>query len=130
MTPAEQTGTTTSEPTLGSRLRQVRSRREQSLSHVAKAAEISTAYLQKLEVGDVRNPSPKVLHSLSEVLDIGYSELMRLAGYIVPNDLASGRRRRRNELTHAMSSEELTEDEAGVLAEYLAWYRSRRPKSE
>ena len=55
-----------------------------------------------------------------------YAELMRLAGYIVPNDEKVANKRRRNELTHALSSEELTEEEAAVLADYLDWYRSRR----
>lgn len=109
---------------LGARLRQVRELKQLSISTAAKGAEISTAYLQKLEVGDVRQPSPPVLHALSRVLEIDYAELMRLAGYVVPNDLGS--RRRRNELTHAMSSEKLTEEEADVLAEYLNWYRHHK----
>jgi transcriptional regulator with XRE-family HTH domain len=109
---------------LGARLRQVRELRQKSLSTVAKAAGISSAYLQKLEVGNIKQPSPKVLHALSTALDIDYAEVMRLAGYVVPND-AGARRRRRNELTHALSSEVLTEEEARELAEYLSWYRSR-----
>ena len=59
------------------------------------------------------------------MLEIDYGELMRLAGYVVPN-AGGNSRRRRNELTYAMSSEELTDDEAEVLAEYLSWYRSRK----
>ncbi len=114
--------TTTSPAILGARLRQVRERKELSISAVAKRAGISTAYLQKLEVGDVGHPSPRVLHSLSGVLAINYAELMRLAGYVVPNQASD--RRRRNELTHALSCEELTEEEAEALADYLNWYRS------
>jgi hypothetical protein len=45
---------------------------------------------------------------------------------VVPGDGQVRPRRRRNELTYALSSEELTEDEAAELAEYLDWYRSRR----
>ena len=115
---------TTMTTSLGTRLRRVRELKDLSISFVAKKADISTAYLQKLEVGDVRQPSPRVLHSLSGVLDIDYGELMRLAGYVVPNEPSS--RRRRNELTHALSSEALTEEEADALAEYLNWYRSRK----
>jgi transcriptional regulator with XRE-family HTH domain len=97
-----------------------------SISVVAKKAGISTAYLQKLEVGDVQRPSPRVLHSLAGVLQIDYAELMRLADYVVPNQ--ENGRRRRNELTHALSSEKLTEEEAEMLAEYLNWYRTRARK--
>jgi HTH-type transcriptional regulator, competence development regulator len=122
-------GTTSDPRELGSKLRQTRELRHKSLSTVAAAAAISTAYLQKLEVGDVRQPSPHVLHALSEVLDIDYAELMRLAGYVVPST-RSTRQRRRNELTHALSSEALTEDEAEALAEYLNWYRSRQRRTK
>ncbi len=120
----DQTATTGTAISLGARLREVRELKKLSISLVAEKAGISTAYLQKLEVGHVRQPSPRVLHALAGVLEIAYSELMRLAGYIVPNDASS--RRRRNELTHAASSEKLTEEEAEALAEYLNWYRSRR----
>jgi HTH-type transcriptional regulator, competence development regulator len=121
--------TTNAPQHLGSRLRQARDLKERSLSAVAKDADISTAYLQKLEVGDVRQPSPHVLHALSTVLDIDYAELMRLAGYVIPSG-GGGRPRRRNELTHALSSEELTEDEADALAEYLSWYRYRQRRTK
>lgn len=114
---------------LGHRLRQARELKHESLSAVAKAAGISTAYLQKLEVGDVRQPSPNYLHALSAALDIDYAELMRIAGYVLPST-RRGRERRRNELTYAMSSEELTEEEAEELARYLSWYRSRQRQTE
>ena len=121
--PTETRPSTTTQ-TLGRRLRQARDLKKVSLSTVAKEAEISTAYLQKLEVGDVRAPSPNHLYRLSQALDIDYAELMRLAGYIVPNDTAA--KKRRNELVHALSSEELTEEEGAELAEYLHWFRTRR----
>ncbi len=117
---------TAPERELGKRLRQRRDLRQQSLNTVASAADISTAYLQKLEAGAVKQPSPNVLHQLARALEMDYAELMRLAGYIVPNATRSGSTQRRNELTHAASSEPLTEEEADELAEYLAWYRSRK----
>jgi transcriptional regulator with XRE-family HTH domain len=104
-----------------------RARRKRPLNAVAAQAEISTAYLQKLEAGMVKQPSPHVLHQLASALGVGYAELMRLAGYVVPDAGQRRGRRPRNELTYALSSEELTEDEAAALAEYLDWYRSRRP---
>ena len=112
---------------LGKRLRRARDRKELPLSAVAAAADISTAYLQKLEAGSVKQPSPNILYQLAEALEIDYAELMRLAGYIVPNQ-PEDVGRRRNELTHALSSEELTEQEAEELAKYLEWYRQRQTK--
>lgn len=120
--------TSSSTSSLGGLLRQARELQQKSISIVAKEAEISTAYLQKLEVNDVRQPSPNVLHSLSSVLNIDYGELMRLASYTVPNE-SDTQKRCRNELTHALSSEELTEEEANELAEYLMWYRTRRQRT-
>jgi transcriptional regulator with XRE-family HTH domain len=120
----EETAATTGRD-LGGRLRQVRDLRHQPLTAVASAADISTAYLQKLEAGAVKQPSPNILFQLAKALDMDYPELMRLAGYIVPNESQAASKRRRNELTHALSSEELTEDEADELARYLEWYRSR-----
>ena len=110
---------------LGQRLRRARGKRP--LTEVAAAAAISTAYLQKLEAGAVQQPSPNILHQLAEVLNIDYASLMRLTGYVVPSDRA-GSRRPRNELRYALNSEELTDEEAHELAEYLDWYRERRRK--
>jgi HTH-type transcriptional regulator, competence development regulator len=111
--------------TLGKRLRSARGKR--SLTEIAAAAAISTAYLQKLEAGAVQQPSPKVLHQLAEALKVDYATLMRLAGYVVPGD-RGGSRRPRNELRYALNSEELTDEEAHELAEYLDWYRERHRK--
>jgi transcriptional regulator with XRE-family HTH domain len=107
---------------LGKRLRRARQRR--SLTEVAAAAKISTAYLQKLEAGAVRQPSPNVLHQLADALGVSYTDLMRLAGYVVPGEQPPAR----NELRYALSSEELTDEEARELAEYLDWYRTRHRK--
>ncbi len=121
----EQGDTDTGGHALGQRLRRARGKRP--LTEVAAAAAISTAYLQKLEAGAVQQPSPNILHQLAEVLNIDYASLMRLAGYVVPSDRA-GSRRPRNELRYALNSEELTDEEAHELAEYLDWYRERRRK--
>lgn len=121
----EQGDTDTGGHALGQRLRRARGKRP--LTEVATAAAISTAYLQKLEAGAVQQPSPNILHQLAEVLNIDYASLMRLAGYVVPSDRA-GSPRPRNELRYALNSEELTDEEARALAEYLDWYRERRRK--
>lgn len=112
-------------PPLGEVLRRARGKRP--LSDVAREARISIAYLQKLETEAVRQPSPNVLHRLAQALRIDYAGLMRLSGYVVPGDTRAARRPR-NELKYALSSEELTDEEAKVLAEYLDWYRQRHER--
>jgi transcriptional regulator with XRE-family HTH domain len=113
------------ESELGSQLQRVRKLRGLSLKAAADPAEISAAYLQKLERGHVKSPSPNVLFRLSEVLDVPYANLMKAAGYIVPagdkDRAAPG-----NVMSYALSSEKLSDDEADALARYLSWYRSDR----
>jgi len=67
---------------LRGRLAERRRERGESLKCVAEAAGISTAYLQKLERGEVRAPSPHVLRTLAAALDLPYAEVMGLAGYL------------------------------------------------
>jgi transcriptional regulator with XRE-family HTH domain len=112
--------------TLGSRLR--RARGERSLKAVAEPSGITAAYLQKLERDLVKQPSPKVLHGLAGALDVAYSELMELAGYVVP-DADRERAQEGNVLSYALSSERLSDEEAGALLEYLDWYRHRNAAS-
>ena len=114
---------TTSMAPLGRLLREVRELRRLSLGDVAKKSGISSAYVHKLEQGKVYAPSPHVLHALAHVLVVPYSKLLELAGYVVPNTTKSDVKI--GPLTHALSTEQLTEREAAELARYLAWYRHR-----
>lgn len=108
---------------LGDRLREVRRVRGLTLKAVAEPAKISIAYLQKLEGGDVQQPNPNVLHRLAGVLDVPYSLLMELAGYVVPETdgvLAA------NTFDHALSSSDLSEAERRAVAAFIAHLRDQR----
>jgi HTH-type transcriptional regulator, competence development regulator len=118
-------GEAMTDTTLGEQLREVRGLRKLSLKSVADPAGISTAYLQKLERDEVKSPSPHVLHRLAEVLRVPYPRLMELAGYVVPI-AGAARAEPQNLLAHALSSEELSDDEQRELARYLSWYRHNR----
>lgn len=106
---------------LGDQLRSVRQIRGLSLKAVAEPAEISTAYLQKLEGGEVRQPSPHVLHRLAAALEIPYAKLMELAGYVVPNKTSAG-----SVFDHALSSSDLSADERKAVAAFIAHLREQR----
>jgi transcriptional regulator with XRE-family HTH domain len=70
---------------MGHRIRDAREAKELSTQAAAASAKISPGYLFKLESGLVGTPSPRVLHRVGAVLDVGYWELMRLAGYVTPD---------------------------------------------
>jgi transcriptional regulator with XRE-family HTH domain len=111
---------------LGRRLREVRELRELSLRAAAAKAEISPPHFQKIERGEVKQPSPAVLHRLSSALAIPYRDLMELAGHVVPR---AGRGDASvNILAHALNAEDLTAAEVEELARYLSWYRHERSR--
>ena len=112
---------------LGQQLQVVRKMRKLSLQGAAQPAGISATYLQKLERGEVKEPSPRVLYGLSESLEVPYDRLMSLAGYVVPGADAQ-RAADTNVLGFALSTERLSEDESNALAEYLSWYRYDRDR--
>ena len=105
---------------LGQYLRDARMALGLSLRDVEEATghEVSNAYLSQLENGKVKRPSPHVLYALSLALSAPYDELMRRAGYIVPQhgqvDVAT------------FSINNLSADEEVALREHLAYLRWRR----
>ena len=110
-----------SSPTLGPTLKSLRDLQDRSLKSIADQAEISPAYLQKLERGEVTTPSPHVLHRLAGVLRTDYLALMRSAGYVVPESQGNS-----GALAQALSAQDLTDDEARALSTFLKMYRKER----
>lgn len=77
---------------LGTYLRQVREERQLSLRDVERlakerelSAEVSSGYLSMLERDAVKQPAPRVLHTLADIYEVDYIDLMRKATYI-PDD--------------------------------------------
>lgn len=120
---------TTESVELGRQLRELREFKGLSLKRIAEPAKISAAYLQKLERGEVKDPSPHILYRLSGVLDVPYADLMRLANYIVPRESRKDKTAESNGvnlLAYALNSKEfegLSARELEELARYLRWYR-------
>ena len=109
---------------LGESIRKRRETKGISTIKAARLAEVSTAYLSKLERGAVQQPSPHILYRLSSVLEMPYEELMILAGYLLPREEES----RESAHTAALFGDELTDEERDMLLDYLAWYRERQRK--
>jgi len=113
---------------LATALRNARRVQERSLRSVADGAKISPTYLQKLERGEVADPSPNVLHRLSAELKLDYGDLMRRAGYVVPTSHRGTMSARAGSrpITHALSSEPLTDEEETALTAYLRILRDQK----
>ena len=111
---------------LGAELKSVRQVRGMSRHAVAKPARISAAYLQKLEAGVVRNPSPRILERVAGVLDISYGRLMVLAGYTVPSREIGCESARIRPIEQAIQTEDLTVEELRAVAAFIAHLRSQR----
>lgn len=119
---------------LGEYLWDLRQAAGMSLRDVEKASEqhVSNAYLSQLETGKIPNPSPAILHELSEVYEArlpknapvscSYQRMMELAGHIRP---ANPDQQQRGSRLPTFAQEELTSDEEQELLKYLAFLRIR-----
>ena len=107
---------------LGAVIKQSRAIRGLSAIETARAADISPAYLSKLENDAVKRPSPPVLLRLSEALTVPYADLMRLSGYSLPDAPNAPA----TVSVGAALFADISDDERDELLEYLAWYRTRR----
>jgi transcriptional regulator with XRE-family HTH domain len=107
---------------LGTFLRAAREGSQLTLRAVEKATGISNAYLSQLESGKIRQPSPVVLHKLSELYETSYAYAMELAGYPVPDSSDT------NESYTRLASRfgPISREEEESLAEYLEFLRARR----
>jgi len=108
---------------LGAVLADLRTAKGLSLREVEEATgkAVSNAYLSQLENGKIRKPSPNVLHSLAAVYGVPYEALMEKAGYLLPSQNGSGKRKR----LAAFAIDDLTAEEEEELLKYLAFLRSR-----
>jgi transcriptional regulator with XRE-family HTH domain len=77
--------------TLGSLLRNARTRKDLSLRDVERSTGISNGYLSLLETGAARKPSPEFLAKLANFYGASYELLMELAGYRVPQPVPAAR---------------------------------------
>lgn len=94
-----------------------------SLRDVAGASGISAAYLQKLERGQVEEPSPKILSRLAEQLGLDYRRLMELSGYEVPAP-----KRHLDALASKLASAALTETEERSVAAFIEHLVAQRQR--
>jgi transcriptional regulator with XRE-family HTH domain len=112
--------------TLGQYLASIRTDRRMTLRQVEEATnkEVSNAYLSQIENDKIQQPSPNVLHALSEIYAIDYSQLMEKAGYITSTKKRTEDQRHGRLATFA--DHNLTPAEESELIQYLKFLRSRK----
>jgi transcriptional regulator with XRE-family HTH domain len=112
--------------TLGQYLASIRTDRKLTLRQVEEATnnEVSNAYLSQIENDKIKQPSPNVLHSLSEIYGIDYGRLMEMAGHITPAKSRGQDQRHGRVATFA--SHNLTPEEESALVDYLQFIRTRK----
>ncbi|WP_128893732.1 helix-turn-helix domain-containing protein [Longirhabdus pacifica] len=64
------------------KLKDIRKLKGYTIREVSDRSGVSSAYISQLENGNRSIPSPDILKKLSDGLNISYSELMNVAGYI------------------------------------------------
>lgn len=115
---------TASPARLGRELASARGAANRSFREVAGDAGISAAYLQKLERGQVEEPSPRILQRLATALDLDYRYLMELAGYDAPS-----RRGRQHPLAARFAGADLTQAEERAVAAFIDHLVAQRTDS-
>lgn len=113
-------------PTLGQVLQSAREAKKLSLRAVEKATGVSNAYLSQLESGKIKQPSPTILHKLSELYEVAYNDLLALAGYPVPDDDSTAS----SQVRPFDRFGDITKDEEQELVDYLAFLRARKGRKE
>jgi HTH-type transcriptional regulator, competence development regulator len=109
---------------LGDELKLLRREKGATLREVEEATDISNAYLSQLENGKAEQPSPRVLHKLSEYYRVPYNRLMEIAGYLQPS--ATMQQNRIGSIQAALMSSDLSEDEERTVSQFIQFLRSQR----
>lgn len=108
---------------LGQFLKTLREDKDLTLRAVEDKTGISNAYLSQLEGDKIKQPSPVVLHKLSDLYKASYSTLLELAGYPVPGTQSGGEQ---SSLVARIGP--VTKHEEDAIVEYLEFLRTRRNK--
>ncbi len=108
---------------LGKFLLRIRKERKLTLRDVEREIGISNAYLSQLETEKIEQPSPKILHKLSNLYGISYEKLLNLTGYPLPESSST---RIQNRIQTEFS--ELSSEEKEQVSDYIQYLKSKRKK--
>lgn len=111
---------------LGEHLAAIRADRKLSLRRVEELTnkQVSNPYLNQIETGKIRQPSPNVLYILASVYNASYERMMELAGYTNAKPTTDARHGK----LATLSELNLTDGEELELARYLQFIRAKEAK--
>lgn len=107
---------------LGKTLKEARTALGWSLRDAEEKTGVSNAYLSQMEGAKIKQPSPKVLHKLTEAYGLSYALVMEYAGYPVPEaaQFTTPEHRFMSQLGRVSGTEQK------ALVEYLQFLRTRK----
>lgn len=111
---------------LGDYLRASRKAAGFTLRAVEAETRISNGYLSQIESNKVESPSPNMLHKLAVAYGIDYTDLLVRAGHRVPAASPEYDKERKFAGIPLRALEELNEEEAAELRNYLVFLRQKR----
>jgi Zn-dependent peptidase ImmA (M78 family)/transcriptional regulator with XRE-family HTH domain len=106
-------------PTLGGRLREVRTRKDLSLREVERRSGVNSGYLSLLERGEIANPNPTVLQKVAKAYEQPFPLLMQWAGYVEDGISLNAQR------ALSVLGDDFTDEELEALKAVLDVIRSR-----
>ena len=112
---------------LGKYLRGARKASGMTLRGVEQATEksVTNGYLSQIEAGNVKQPSPRILHFLALAYGIDFGELLERAGHTIRSTETSKREESLNGFP-LRSLEDLDEEETAAVIQYIEFLKSRR----
>jgi HTH-type transcriptional regulator, competence development regulator len=116
-------------PTLGQELSRLRRLKAWTLRDAEEKSgkKVSNSYLYQLENDNVKEPSPHILYELSVVYGAAYSELMRLAGFVVPN---SSPQASQTSASVSFSALNLSDEEREEVMDFIEVRRRKKKRTD
>jgi len=111
---------------LGKHLKKIRESLGLTLRKVEESTGISNGYINQIETGHVKQPSPRYLYKLAELYKVSYEELCAFAEYLLPQKDSEPK------MTGIAFSllQNLSTEENDELMDYLKYIRARQKKKK
>lgn len=114
---------------LGSYLWDTRNALGMSLREAEDASGVSNAYINQIETGRIKSPSPAILQKIATGYKAPYQHLMELAGHLKVTT-GSETKRRGALPTSTLADVELTREEEEKVREYIAFLKMKNRRTD